>query len=184
MRYFDSGTTLKTDECAKNTIDSENQSIIDYNTFNYNTIDSTCAKMMDNIQKVSLDNPNLRFRIGYGHPDQCFADIHSRLLKSELTHGSERMQLCTRNFVANPDLSTGILLPHIESQLQQGYSSTFSKDCDKMAEVDFNRFIPFQKCMQSFYDNYFSALPDTHTIGENSRNIVQSKEYLKKCNFI
>lgn len=183
MRYFDSGTSLKGDECAKKSNDTENDRIIDYNTFNYNTMGKDCTQMMNDIQKISLGNPNLRFRIGYGQPDKCFTDLHSGLLKPKLTHGAEKIQLHTRNFVANPDLSTGLLIPHIESQLQQGYSSSFSRDCDKMAEVDFNRFIPFDDCLQSFYDNYHASIQDGHAIGQNSRDIVQSKEFINKCNF-
>ena len=184
MRYFDSGTSLKTDECSKTTTNSENGKIIDYQTFNYNTLGKDCAEMVSDIQNISLGHPNLRFKIGYGHPDECHSDVRSGLQRSELTHGSEKIQLATRNFIANPDLSSGVLIPHIESQLQQGYSSTFSKDCDKMAEVDFNRFIPFDPCLKSFYDNYHASISDVHSIGENSRDIVQSKEFVKKCNFI
>lgn len=184
MRYFDSGTSIKNDHCAINTNNLENESIFNYNIFNSFKIHGDCTKVEEKIQTIANEYPNLRYKIGYGHADACHASIDSSLKNGTLTHGSEKIQLFSRNFVAGPDLSTGLAIPHIESQLQQGYSST----CDsmingKMAEVDFDRYTPFGRCLQQFYDGYHKSLPEKHSIGENSRSLTKDLDFVKKCGF-
>lgn len=184
MRYFDSGTSIKNDDCATAVDDLENESIFNYNTFNSSRVFGDCKKTEDKIKEMTNEYPNLRYRIGYGQADGCHAVVDNTLKNSKITHGPEKMQLFSRNFVAGPDLSTGLLVPQIESQLQQGYSSI----CDsmvngKMAEVDFDRFIPLNGCLQQFYDDYHKSIPATFSIGQNSRNLVKDPEHVKKCGF-
>jgi hypothetical protein len=184
MRYFDSGTSIKNDSCALSVNDLENESIFSYNTFNSSRVFGDCKIREDKIKEMSSEYPNLRYRIGYGQADSCYIGEYNKLANSKMTHGPEKMQLFSRNFVAGPDLSTGILIPQIESQLQQGYSSI----CDsmvfgKMAEVDFDRFTPLNGCLKQFYGDYYKSIPKQFSIGQNSRNLVKDPEYIKKCGF-
>lgn len=184
MRYFDSGTSIKNDECARNIDNLENDSIFNYYIFNAYKIYGDCTKVEEKIKAIANEYPNLRYRIGYGHADACHAAIDSSLKNSVLTHGPEKIQLFSRNFVAGPDLSNGLSIPQIESQLQQGHSSTCEAMRNgKMAEVDFDRFTPFGSCLQEFYNSYHKSLPDKHSIGENSRSLMKDQDFVKKCGF-
>ena len=182
MKYYDSGTSLKNDSCATSTEQLENDSIFNYNMFNSSKIYGDCRQVEEHIKSIAGDYPNLRYRIGYGQADGCHSLEESKLKNSLLTHGSEKIQLFSRNFLAGPDLASGLLIPQIESQLQQGYSSVCdSSFLGKMAEVDFDRFTPFGDCMQKMYDDYPKALPNNFSIGENSRKLTSDPEYVKKC---
>lgn len=183
MRYFDLGNSIKLDTCAQLTTDRENASIFDYNTMNYFDIEGNCAQLNEKIQVLSLENPNLRFRNGYGQSAPCTIDTDSELKNSQMTHGPERMQLFSRNFAAGPNLSHGQGPAQVESIIQQGFDTTIYKECGFITEQDYNRFTPLQNCMASFIDNYSKSIPDTNTIGTNSRDVVRSSEYLAKCGF-
>lgn len=170
MKSFNNSTNILLDECAK-----FDKNIFDYQTFNFMKLGKDCGVIEDEIIKLQSENPNLFFRIGYGHPDSCYIEESNKLSIGELTHGAEKTQLFTRNFQANPNLATGILIPGLESQLQQGNTSTFTKNCSKHAETDYDRYIPFGRCMQDFYDNFYKAIPENHSIGVISKDLIKKK---------
>jgi hypothetical protein len=182
MRYFDQGNAISMDSCALVANDLENSSILEYNTYNFFYPDGDCRGVNKRLEDLSLDNPNLRFRNGYGNSAPCTIDEDSMMrFNSEVTHGREKRQFNARNFHANPNISKGSGPPQTESLLQQGIDTSVIRDCDRLTEHDFDRFVPFDKCMANFYGKYASSLPIDHTIGKNSRDIVRSREYLQKC---
>jgi hypothetical protein len=65
------------------------------------------------------ENPNLRFRDGYGYTNACVVDMDSALRNdSQITHDRTKIQLCARWNHAVPDLGKGGLIPNIESRLK------------------------------------------------------------------
>ena len=182
MRYFDAGNSVSMDACAVQSRDYENTSIMEYNMFNFFYPDGDCRGVNDKIQSISLDNPNLHFRNGYGVTAPCTVDDDNKLrYSSEMTHGPEKRQYNTRNFQAGPNIAKGPGAPTTESLLQQGVDTTMLRECDRITARDFGRFIPFQPCMSSYISKFADALPQTQAIGQNSRDMVRSREYLQKC---
>lgn len=171
MKNFNNSTNISLDECAK-----FDKNIFDYQTFNFFKQNKDCGAIESEIGKLQAENPNIFYKIGYGQPDSCYTDISSKLSMGQLTHGPEKNQLFARNFKANPNLATGTFIPSLESQLQQGNNSSFHKNCSKNAEIDFDRYVPFDRCLQSFYDNYYTSIPSTHTIGVISKDLIKKQQ--------
>lgn len=171
--YFDSDTSISMDTCAINQRNLDNDSIMDYNLFNYFQPNELCQDHLKKVVATSTSFPNLTTKIGYGVAS-CFIDEDSKArFDTEQTHGPERQQLHVRPFGAVPDLSRGACLPNagLEDVVVQG--SLRQRQCDILSEYDFNRNVPFNACMNSFVNNRSMALPDVYSIGENSRDMIK-----------
>lgn len=163
---------LSQDACAQLSRQRENEGINDYVMFNFYKED--CKKTAEKLEKFAYDNPNLRFRYGYGVADACVIDNDSvSRYSTELTHGPEKQQLQMRNFHAVPDFSRGTLAPNTESLLINGLDTSGERECDRLTEKDFNRFVPYVDCFDKFIENAAIALPEMNSIGANSRDIVR-----------
>lgn len=172
---------ISMDKCALMTKEIENESIFDYNTFNYfnfNNYGDTRKKL----DEVAWENPNLRFRDGYGIANNEVVDFDSKLrYDAILTHGPERRQYYVRNFTAVPDLSKGSCVPVTEAILKNGIDTSQIRQCNRLTETDFDRFVPFTPCLSQYILNGARLLPDHHFIGDNSRDIVRQQLSMNKC---
>lgn len=176
---FDWENRLSMDSCALLQQGRDNQSLLDYNTFNFYNSDPVCTEPpQSKQQELVAKYPNMRFRTGYGIADGCTIDQDSALRNDAdaMTHGRERRQLQTRTFVAVPDTQRGIAAPTIEYVLQQGQDTSREK-CTILVERDFDRFTPFIDCVGSFIGNELRVLPELNRLGDNSRDIMR-----KQCN--
>lgn len=181
MRYFESQNRLTSDDCAVLAKDRENQSIIDYETYNFfnnGNCEETDKKLMD----LAMEHPNLRFRNGYGSANACTIDLETQIKYEPraLTHGPERRQYRVRNFTAVPDISRGPLAPNFESMLMPGEDTHTIRQCDRVTEKDFQRFVPYLDCIEKFITLESQAIPEMQTIGVNSRDLVRDQMKQKK----
>ena len=181
--YFDSGTSISMDTCAIKQREMDNSSIVDYYLFNAYQPQDACQNHYAKVIDTQTSYPNLNLKVGYG-VSSCFIDQDTQArYNSELTHGPERKTLSTRQFQPVPDLSHGCLVPDLETMIKEGNDTVRYRQCDRLTEHDYNRNVPFTPCMSSFIEGLAPALPNTFSIGENSREMMRSKKYLTKCGY-
>jgi hypothetical protein len=178
MRYFDNGNRLSMDQCAIQAREYENQSIIDYNLYNFFT-NGDCKSGQSKAREMILEYPNMRYRNGYGIADGCVIDDDSRIRLNKELREKEPQQLCTRLFRAVPDLAKGSVVPGLESMLVQGVDTGALRDCHKLAEVPYYQPVPLTTCMSSYIKTAGDVLPDTFTIGRPSKEIFLQER--KRC---
>lgn len=182
MRYFESQNRLTQDNCALLAKDRENQSFIEYTTYNFFN-EGNCTETDNKLLELSLEHPNLRFRNGYGSANACTIGTETDIKyeKRAVTHGPEKRQYRVRNFVAVPDISRGSLTPNFEGLLVPGEDTSPIKFCSRTVEKDFQRFIPFIECVEKFVTLESHAIPELHAIGTNSRDLVRNEIKKRKC---
>jgi hypothetical protein len=174
---FDWESKLSQDECAKLARSRANECISDYMLFNYFN-NGDCNKTKE-LNKLALEHPNLRFRIGYGVA--CVIDDDSKArYSSDITHGPEKRQLYVRNFHAIPDFARGAFAPNTESMLINGVDTSSDKQCNRLSELDYDRFTPYTRCFGMFIKKAQRAIPDALPIGLNSVDLVRS-QFKSKC---
>ncbi len=181
-RYFELENKLTTDTCALLSKELQNKSINDYRLYNmYPT--STC----DNSEEMAVfvaNNPNLRYRDGYGNVNACTVDDDSELRNNaRMTNLREKEQLCTRWNHAGPDYGRGGLIPNVESKLKLSEDTSYIKDCDIVSEKAFNRFIPMVGCLRENIQNPANIVLPFERGGKMTRDYVLNDEYLQKCGF-
>ena len=170
MRYFDNGNKLTQDECAIQAKDRDNQNINMYNTFNF--YDVIPCDQLNKLQDFAMENPNLTYRIGYGFASPCVIDNDSKMrMGADITHGHERRNLCTRNFVAGPSLNRGGLEPDVESALINGTRTFSNRDCHKIAETDLGYFAPLDPCVEKYINGASRYIDDDIRIGRPSKEV-------------
>jgi hypothetical protein len=185
MRYFDTGNRVTQDDCAQEAKLNENTSIMNYRLYNPYGVEA-CEKKIEKLNALVADNPNLRFRDGYGVAQPCLIDQDSRLRNETVsTNVREKQQLSVRFFHAVPDVSHGAFIPNTESLLKIGaVDSTHERQCDRLAEKDFDRFTPFVPCMTQLVRGEAEATPGwTEQFGASSRETVRQKEFLESCGY-
>jgi len=159
---------LSVDACALGAKERENQSIRDYQLFNfYGSCDSS------NVQEFASKNPNLTFRNGYGVTSSCTVDTDSAMRMTCLGHGPEKRQLSTRNFIAVPDMSRGCSLPDTETYLLNAQDTTLYRECDRLAEKNYDRFVPLMPCINEHIKGYGQR--DYFPVGIDSREETRKK---------
>lgn len=134
--------------CSIAAADRADQSMVSYVLFNP-------------YQQVSGERASHRYFGGHGQP----ADT------GVLTRtGPDRIQLHMRDFQAAPDYGNGVFLPDAESYLQNGIDTRFIMSCGKYAEHDYNRFVPFNVCMNAFicHEKDFAQSVD-QKVGQSTR---------------
>lgn len=185
MRYFDFGNRLSQDACAQVVRENENQSALTYSIYNTYNIEA-CEKKNQELNEFIAENPNLRYREGYGFGNPCLIDNDSKLRNEAVwTNPREKQQLNVRFFHAVPDISHGAFIPNTESMLKVGaLDTTEQRQCDRVTEKNFNRFVPLNNCMRGFVQGYADATPDWEgQFGQSSREIVRSKDFLQGCGY-
>lgn len=179
MRYFDSGNKVRQDPCAIETRERENQSYIDYNTYNFYA-SGTCGETYARVQQLADENPNMRFRVGYGVASDCTIDQDNKLRYGfNMTHGPERQTLNARNFVACPDFSRGQCSAELESALINSVDTKDARDCQKLAEMQLGVFQPLSPCIESHVKGAFNVIDDDIRIGKPSKDIFMA--HRRKC---
>jgi hypothetical protein len=161
MSYELVGNRLSQDACAIEQTDVENKKIIDYTTARY---------FDDNSNQYQI---NTKFGYGVVNPDMIDAESCIKLVRD--IRGPVHQQLSTRLFHAIPDLSRGVCVPNIESQLQQGVGG-HDKQCKGAKSID--TFVPLTSCMTNYIYGATLAIPDVHTIGRPSKDILKE---MRQC---
>jgi hypothetical protein len=181
QRYFDQGNRLTGDSCAILARDLENQSILDYLTFNPNP--ASCETEIKTISELSSQYPNLRFKSGYGQAPSCRIDGDSTLkYNPDSLRMPEKQQLFTRVFQAVPNFSKGSCAPNTESYLLSGWDTSVDKDCATLAERNYDRYTPFIGCVQNHMDSYAKSVSEVDVIGVSSRDKMRFEDSQRQCN--
>lgn len=180
MKEYNWENRVSMDRCALVAKERENESIVEYNTYNFFT-NEDYERRVKELNAIAWENQNLRFRHGYGIANEQVVDEDSRARygADRLTHGPERRQYNTRNFMAVPDFSKGGCAPNTEMWLKTPMDTHDLKQCDRVAEKAFDRFVPFNDCMKTFITNGARAIPELHAIGSNSRDMIRNSN--NKC---
>ncbi len=171
-KQFNWENKLTQDKCALATKQTDNELVYDYNTFNFFTRGS--CDTINCISDFAYDYPNLRFRNGYGVANECVIDDDSKMRTETLTHGRERQPLFTRQFFAVPDYGRGGLVPNTETFLQNGQDTTYLRQCDRVTEKNFDRFVPLVGCADVQKHD-----PVLESVGLNSRELL--RQHRRSC---
>ena len=182
MTTFEEQNRLTQDRCALLTKELQNRSMTDYVLFNmYPT--STCAT--DELKEFLITHPNLRYRDGFGNVNACTVDDDSGLRnQAKMTNFREKEQLCTRWYQAGPNVGKGGLVPNVESRLKIAEDTSRIRECDIVAEKDFDRFTPMLGCLAGSIQNPENIILPFERGGSITRDYVRDDEYLKQCGFV
>lgn len=173
---------LTQDRCALLTRELQNRSVTDYNTFNFYTT-STCKDA--DLLEYTIKNPNLRWKDGFGNVSGCTVDVDSEIRnKAKLTNFREKEQLCTRWHQAVPNVGRGGLIPNVESRLRFSEDTSAIRECDILAEKDFDRFIPLPGCLSGTIQDPEHIILPFERGGATTRDYVRDDDYLKGCGFV
>lgn len=181
MKYFDLQARIGTDDCAVNARDHQNASMNDYHL--WNTYMSKCdAAREKEIADFASSHANLRYRNGYGIASACHIDHDSEVRNNaKLTNEKAKVQLFTRFYQASPDMSRGKSAPNLESRLIHGEDTTQVRQCNRLMERDFDRFVPMLPCLKDSVQDAKHIVPAWTWGGDNSRNLMRDAARLKKC---
>lgn len=171
---------LSQDQCALLTKEFQNQSISDYYLFNMYTT-STCDT--NELMDFTLNNPNLRFKDGFGNVNGCTVDADSEIRNhAKMTNFREKDQLCTRWYQATPNYGKGGLLPNVESRLLFSENTSHLRDCAHLAEKTFE-LMPMMDCLKTSVQDPTNIIMPFERGGKITRDYVHDDTYLEKCGF-
>jgi hypothetical protein len=178
---FEGRTQLYDDECAINAREYQNMSIHEYrlwNDYNY----ACNSEGEKKLQQFSTTHPNLHYRNGVGMTTSCHVEKDSDLrLNAKITSEKARNQLFHRFYQNNPYLGKGKTVPNVESRLMQSEDTSKLKVCDRIAEKDFDRFIPLVQCVKDTVQNADTVVYPWTNGGDNSRLLMRDAQTLKEC---
>lgn len=166
MRYFDIGNSLSQDECARRLREHESKRFHQYNVHE--------LQKQGDINDIPhfLDNPNLRFKSGYGITIPENVDCDSRLRFQNEMRGPDRKQLFSRVFHAVPNFGRGTIIPNVESMLIMGHDTNVDEPCNSLAELDYDRNF-LSSCMQKYVEQKGESWGNESRIGIASRDMKQ-----------
>jgi hypothetical protein len=183
MKFFDNENRLGTDECARNAKDYQNSSINDYNLWNVYNMDCAPGREKE-LEDFATKNLNLHYRNGVGYTNSCYVDNDTEMRNNGLiTNEKAKCQLFTRFYQANPDLSKGKSVPNVESRLIYSEDTTQYRQCHRLGERDFERFVPLIPCIEDKIQDPDHIVLPFNQGGENSREMMRSAAVLKKCGY-
>jgi|Laugrespbdmm15dd_1035085.scaffolds.fasta_scaffold04782_1 hypothetical protein len=175
----------RTDCCAKEAKDAQNDAIFGWSTYQHLPVDCKAPNMRS--PEFQYDHPNLRARIGYGVAEGCVVDSYSALRNNpnQLTRDRCRVQLFERVFQGVPNLKPGVVNPDVEMPLVQGSSSTnyegIQFSCKKaIMEKQTQNPSPLLDCMKDIQDPQHIVEPWVRG-GDDTRSYVRRQEFLKTC---
>ena len=161
-RDFENFASLRDDECALIAREQQNRSMGDYMLYN-TFITSQCTQDKKQFEEYMFQNPNLRYKDGFGFLNGCTVDVDSRLRNGAMTTiDKQRSQVCS-------------MVP----------SLTKAKcECDVLTEKDFDRFIPLPSCLAANIQNPEHIIPKWVNGGASTRQYVMDNQYLEQCGFV
>lgn len=180
-RVYNHENRLTIDDCAQLGKELQNSSVNNYQLYNhYYTNDCKC----DVLDDFLFDN-NMVVKDGYGFTSGCVVDVDSELrLNGQVTHDREKIALCSRWHQGVPNLNKGGLVPNIETRLKNSDDTSDIRDCDRIVERDYNRFVPLVGCLAQGVQNPRHIIEPWTRGGASTRFDVRENEYLEKCGFV
>lgn len=178
---------LCSDRCAKEAKDSQNDSIANYDLYQYLPVE--CDGVQARYPAFSYDHVNLVGRVGYGVAEGCIVDNYSALRNdpAQMTRDRCRTQLYTRIFQGVPNLACGVGNPDAELSILQGTGSqTFEGvkyPCKKaLMEEQLYKFDPLLDCVKQVQEPEHIVESWTRG-GTDTRNYMLRQEFLKECGY-
>lgn len=184
MRNFDMMARLADDNCAIVTKEVQNKDIGSYMLYN-SYVTAECNKDHKAFENFVSENPNLRYKDGYGFASGCVIEADSQFRNgAKLTHEKEKSQLCTRWNQAVPSLNKGGLVVNVDTRLKFAEDTSAIRDCKRLAEVNYDRFTPLNSCLSSSVQDAKHIIPPWVNGGQSTRNYIHDNAYLQKCGFV
>ena len=175
---------LDNDECALVTREHQNRSMGDYVLYN-SYVTAQCKKDKSELDNFVSENPNLRYKDGFGFLNGCVVDVDSELRNgAKFTNEREKSQLCTRWNQAVPSYNKGGLIVNVDTRMKFAEDTSAIRDCDRLTEKDFNRFVPLTPCLAGSVQNAEHIVPKFTWGGESTRQYVMDNQYLEQCGFV
>jgi len=109
------------------------------------------------------DNPTMSFTNGYGVLGNCGEGIDNDScvrLGNKITNVRCRKQLAPRLTLTQPFMGRGLGDVCIENELQGGEDTTQRKQCNALASVHIDTFIPMIPCLQQNVQNPVHIIPE------------------------
>lgn len=178
---FNAFNRLADDVCARTARDDQNKTIAERNLYNfYRTHDCKCPLF----DQMLFEN-NMVAKDGYGFTSGCTVDEDSRMrLDAQVTHDRGPIQLCTRWYHGNPDLSRGGVCEGgpgscvgAELGVLAGAETrdvATGQCCRPLAEKDFDRFVPLTGCLASGVQNVDHIVEPWTRGGSHTRNDLRT----------
>lgn len=184
---FNVEDSINKDTCAISARNKQNNSISEYNVYNYfkgNTPDCE-AYDKTSIMNLSLDT-QMHIKDGYGIGNMCVVDTDSKLRNDAIwTNSKEKSQLYTRVFQGTPNINKGGLNVPIEDRVKQGEYNTIKKGCDRVSETQLDSFIPLVPCLAKNVQNTKHIIPEWGVWGgQPTRDFIHQKSFLEANGYV
>ena len=178
-------TRLNEDICYKNLT---NKTIV--KPGNYKTKSHiSCKCKIPDAMAMSLDNPSIYYRDGYGwvSVNGCIIDKDSQLRNSRnLTNLNAIHQLKERLHKTTPSLINKNKNISKETNLIQSKNTSIRRPCNTLSGITIDRFIPQIPQLKKNIQNPMHLIQEVNNTnwvrgGQPSRQYIKNKEYLNKC---
>jgi len=183
---YNKNCDIYNDSCWMESKDIKNKDIDEYMHYNTNFIECKDPNVRmptyytDHINLRPAPHPNVA-----NHPDSCLIDHESQLRndKTKQTRDRCNIQLFHRMFQACPNLRPGVGDPDKELDVLSGSSSShiYDKCNEKIMEKQTYHPIPMLDCVAEI-QNPEHIVPQWIRGGEDTRNYINRKRFLEKCN--
>lgn len=181
MPLWDADNRLADDRCAILARLRDNESLQAYTFYDkYGRCGRDCGERSTKLREFSTMQPNVVFWDGFGI-SPCEVGADSALKHdSAWTSAKERQQLPKRVFTSAPDLSRGdIVNACAESALISGEDTTELRQCSRLSEVAYDRFVPGVDVQCAEH-----VVPAWTWGGDSSRDIARSPEFLEQIGYV
>jgi hypothetical protein len=186
QKQFNTKTNLVDDDCYKSSYEQQNEKIK-----NYHLEPTTNVNNMNNAQKLSVENPSMLFKDGFGSIGNggmlVNNDTELKNNKKSLTHYGEKQMLNTRLFKSVPFKGRGVGNPNIEKSILEGVDTSSKRQCNALSEVSIpNVFLPLVPSLQENIQNIQHIIPEDNRSdwirgGCPSRQMIRDQLNCKKC---
>jgi len=171
MSTFLKQNKLGLDKCAITAKQQQNDAITKYSLWN-------TAKCDDKeLEDLTTNNLNLRYKNGYGYTNGCMVDTDTELrINGKWTSEKAKTQLFSRFYTASPNLAKGAPIPAVEAKLVQGDDTHRLTQCKRLTEKDFDRFVPMIPCLGDNIQKAENIVMPFHQNGTNSRQYMRDRQ--------
>ena len=185
---FQELTRLNEDHCTLNLRHSTTVKPGDYIIQNYKDINCNANNHNNKVLNKSVSQPIVLHRDGYGISG-CNVDIDSQLRNANnLTNLKNINQLYERPYLTTPYMGRGIGDICKETMMNPGENTLQKKQCNNLAGINIDRFIPQISCIERNIQNNIHIITEDSQSdwvrgGQDSRQLIRNSNYLNKCGY-
>ena len=158
-----------------------------YHTRNFH--DCLCGA--PTVLEMTLQHPRIIHRDGHGWTSMggCNIDADSKMRNAKnFTNTRCINQLNVRPHATTPYMGRGQGNICIETKLLPGEDTSQKRQCNNLAGISIDRFIPQLPCIRDNIQKAKHLIPEDNNSewvrgGQPSRQNIRDKEYLRKCGF-